>query len=128
MKPKTSSLAARYRRYPRPAFTSTFDRGPSIARSLPSTVMIDAVLRLADRREPAGGCRVRLSLSDLDKVDAETRRLLGETYRRLIEISIIWDEREAQIVRVAQTPAARSWLEDEEEAMWRHSPGLRLAG
>ena len=128
MKPKTSSLAARYRRYPRPAFTSTFDRGPSIARSLPSTVMIDAVLRLADRREPAGGCRVRLSLSDLDKVDAETRRLLGETYRRLIEISIIWDEREAQIVRVAQTPAPRSWLEDEEEAMWRHSPGLRLAG
>ena len=63
MKPKTSSLAARYRRYPRPAFTSTFDRGPSIARSLPSTVMIDAVLRLADRREPAGGCRVRLKCS-----------------------------------------------------------------
>jgi hypothetical protein len=89
--------------------------------------MIDAVLRLADQREPAGGCRVRLSLSDLDKVDAETRQLLGETYRRLIEISIIWDEREAQIVRVAQTPTPRSLIEDEEEWLWREQPRLSLA-
>jgi hypothetical protein len=113
------SVAARYRRYPRPAFTSTFDRAPAIPRALPSTAMIDAVLRLADQRETVGGCRVRLSLSDLDKVDAETRRLLGETYKRLTDISIIWDEHESQIVRVAQAPAPRSWLEDEEEAMWR---------
>ena len=121
-----SQLAARYRRYPRPALTSTFDRGPSIARPLPSTALIDAVLRLADRREPAGGCRVRLSVSGLDKVDGPTRRLLGETYKRLTEISIIWDEQEAQIVRVAQAPAPapRSWFddEDEEEAMWRERP------
>ena len=117
-----SALAARYRRYPRPAFTSTFDRGPSIPRPLPSPAMIDAVLRLADQREPAGGCRVRLSLSDLDKVDAETRRLLGETYRRLVDISIIWDEREAQIVRVAQSPSPRSVVEDEEDWLWRHRP------
>jgi hypothetical protein len=117
-----SGLASRYRRYPRPAFTSTFDRGPAIPRALPSTAMIDAVLRLADQRAPAGGCRVRLSLSDLDKVDEETRRLLGETYKRLTDISILWDEREAQIVRVAQTPQPRSWLEDEDEMMWRMRP------
>lgn len=115
-----SALAARYRRYPRPAFTSTFERGPSIARALPSTAMIDAVLRLADQRESVSGCRVRLSVSDLDKVDAQTRRLLGETYKRLTEISIIWDEHESQIVRVAQAPTSRSLLEDEEEWLWRH--------
>jgi hypothetical protein len=84
--------------------------------------MIDAVLRLADQRAPAGGCRVRLSLSGLDKVDAETRSLLGETYKRLTEISIIWDEREAQIIRVAQAPQPRSWLDEEEELMWRMRP------
>lgn len=121
------ALAARYRRYPRPAFTSTFDRGPSIPRPLPSPAMIDAVLRLADQREPAGGCRVRLSLSDLDKVDAQTRQLLGDTYRRLTQISIIWDEREAQIVRVAQTPTPKTLLEDEEEWLWRHLPAHSAA-
>jgi hypothetical protein len=121
------ALAARYRRYPRPAFASTFDRGPSIARALPSPALIDAVLRLADQREAVGGCRVRLSVSDLDKVDAQTRRLLGETYKRLTEISVIWDEREAQIVRVAQTPTPRSLLEDEEEWLWRHRPAHSAA-
>ena len=122
-----SALATRYRRYPRPAFTSTFERGPAIARALPSPAMIDAVLRLADQRETDGGCRVRLSVSDLDKVDAQTRRLLGETYKRLTEISIIWDEREAQIVRVGQTPTPRSLLEDEEEWLWRERPRFSLA-
>ena len=117
-----SGLAPRYHRFPRPAFTSTFDRSQAIPRALPSPAMIDAVLRLADQRAPAGGCRVRLSLSGLDKVDAETRGLLGETYKRLTEISIIWDEREAQIVRVAQTPQPRSWLDEEEELMWRMRP------
>jgi hypothetical protein len=117
-----SGLASRYRRFPRPAFTSTFDRSSAIPRALPSPAMIDAVLRLADQRAPAGGCRVRLSLSDLDQVDEETRRLLGETYKRLTDISIIWDEREAQIVRVAQAPQPRSWLEDEDEMMWRMRP------
>lgn len=121
------ALSARYRRYPRPAFTSTLERGPSIARALPSQAMIDAVLRLADQREAAGGCRVRLSVSDLDKVDAQTRRLLGETYKRLTEISIIWDEREAQIVRVGQTPTPRSMLEDEEEWLWRERPRFSMA-
>ena len=113
------ALAARYRRYPRPAFTSTFGREPMIARAQPSPDMIDAVLRHADRRESVGGCRVRLSVSDLDKVDPETRKLLGQTFARLNQISIIWDEREAQIVRVAQAPAPRSWIEDDEDALWR---------
>ncbi len=125
-----SALAARYRRYPRPAFTSTF-AGKSIPRALPSTAMIDAVLRLADQRETIGGCRVRLSVSDLDKVDEDTRRLLGDTFRRLTELSIIWDEREEQIVRVAQAPAPRSWIEedeeDEEDALWRQHPRARAA-
>jgi hypothetical protein len=122
-----SGLAPRFRRFPRPAFASTFDRGPAIPRALPSPEMIDAVLRLADRRAPAGGCRVRLSLSGLDQVDEETRRLLGETYRRLTEISILWDEREAQIVRVAQTPEPRAWLDEEEDWMWRQRPRRRAA-
>ena len=120
-----TGLTARYRRYPRPAFTSTFDR--PVPRALPSPAMIDALLRLHDQRTPAGGCRVRLSLSDLDKVDEETRQLLGETYRRLTELSIIWDEREAQIVRVAESPAPRSVVDDEDEWMWRQRPSRRAA-
>ena len=123
----TTTLAPRFRRYPRPAFTSTLDKAPAIPRALPSTAMIDAVLRLHDRREPAGGCKVRLSLTDLDKVDEETRRLLGETYRRLTEVSILWDERDAQIVRVGQAPKPRSIVEDEEELMWRMRPSRRAA-
>ncbi len=123
----TPQVAPRYRRYPRPALTSTFDRVPATPRALPSTTMIDALLRLHDERVPAGGCRVRLSLSDLDKVDADTRRVLGEAYRRLTEISIIWDEHEAQIVRVAQAPQPRSIIEDEEELMWRLRPSRRAA-
>ena len=119
---QTGAVAARYRRYPRPALTATFERAAPIPRALPTVNMIDALLRLHDQRAPAGGCRVRLSLSDLDKVDKETRLLLGETYQRLTEISIIWDEREAQIVRVAQAPEPRSWIEDEEEWMWRMRP------
>jgi hypothetical protein len=127
MTPDTAALAPRFRRYPRPAFTSTFDNTPAIPRALPSTAMIDAVLRLHDQRAPAGGCRVRLSVSGLDKVDEETRRLLGETYRRLTEISILWDERDAQIVRVAQIPQPRSVIEDDEELMWRMRPSRRAA-
>ncbi len=127
MSVQAAPVAPRYRRYPRPAFTSTFDKAPAIPRALPSTAMIDAVLRLHDERAPAGGCRVRLSLTDLDKVDAETRRVLGEAYRRLTEISILWDEHEAQIVRVSQTPAPRSIVEDEEELMWRMRPSRRAA-
>ncbi|HUO22755.1 MAG TPA: hypothetical protein VMU59_09605 [Caulobacteraceae bacterium] len=127
MTPQAAPIAPRYRRYPRPAFTSTVDRQPAIPRALPSTAMIDAVLRLHDQRAPAGGCRVRLSLSDLDKVDAETRALLGETYRRLTDIAIIWDEHEAQIVRVAQAPQPHSVADDEEELMWRMRPSRRAA-
>ena len=127
MTSQTAAVASRYRRYPRPAFTSTFDKGPAVPRALPSTAMIDAVLRLHDAREPAGGCRVRLSVTDLDKVDEDTRRLLGEAYRRLTEISIIWDEHEAQIVRVAQAPQPRSIIEDEEDLMWRLRPSRRAA-
>ncbi len=123
----TPQTAPRYRRYPRPTFTSTYTKTPAIPRAQPSTAMIDAVLRLHDERAPAGGCRVRLSVSDLDKVDEDTRRLLGEAYRRLTEISIIWDEREAQIVRVAQAPQPRSVVEDEEELMWRLRPSRRAA-
>ncbi len=116
-----SALAARYRRYPRPAFTSTFASGlsPAIPRALPSPALIDAVLRLADQRESVGGCRVRLSVSDLDKVDASTRRLLGQALDRITEISIIWDEHESQIVRVNQAPRPRPWFEDDEDALWR---------
>jgi hypothetical protein len=126
MEPAMSALAARYRRYPRPAFTSTF--APAIPRALPSPAQIDAVLRLADRREAVGRCRVRLSLSDLDKVDAPTRRLLGQALSRLTEISILWDERESQIVRVTQAPVVRPRLEDEEDALWREQPRVRRAG
>ena len=120
-----TGLETRYRRYPRPAFTSTYAK--PVPRALPSTGMIDALLRLHDQRAPAGGCRVRLSLSDLDKVDEQTRQLLGETYKRLTDISIIWDEREAQIVRVAQAPEPRSFIEDEDDWMWRQRPGRRAA-
>jgi hypothetical protein len=114
MEPAMTALAPRYRRYPRPAFTST-----AIPRALPSQAQIDAVLRLADRRETVGGCRVRLSLSDLDKVDGATRRLLGQAANRLTEISIVWDEAESQIVRVAQAPASGPVFEDEEDSLWR---------
>ena len=112
-----SALAPRYIRYPRPAFTSTFAR--AIPRALPSQAQIDAVLRLADRREAVGGRRVRLSLSDPGKIDAPTRQSLGQAADRLTEISIVWDEAESQIVRIAQAPASRPVFEDEEDLLWR---------
>lgn len=70
----------------------------------PSGRMIDAVLRFADVHEEIDGRRTRLRLSRQRLGQPEVRAALGSDARRAAQISVIFDDQEAEIVEVAKDP------------------------
>jgi hypothetical protein len=81
---------------------------PSIAQSaaLPAAV-VDAVLRYHDEAQDQGGGRSLLRLSARRLRDAEVTRALGPFAGRAAGVSILWNEREDEIIRVLEAAAPR---------------------
>ncbi len=95
----------------------------------PSGRMIDAVLRFADVHEEMGESRTRLRLSRERLRQPEVRAALGGDARRAGAISVIFDEREAEIVEVANDPEpeAERWMAQLERAYERRTWADRAA-
>ncbi len=103
---------------------SALFRTPDAALPAPSWRMINALLQYADVQEDLGGGRSRMRLSKEGRRRPEVRAALGRDLDRAARMSVIFDEREAEIVEVANDPepeterwtaqldrayAARSW-------------------
>jgi hypothetical protein len=83
----------------------------------PSGELINVILEYADIQQPLGGGHVALRLSRRRMSDAVIREQLGREARRLKDVSLVWDEDAAQVVRVcdeAQVEPADVFDEDGE--------------
>ena len=95
-------------------FTSSRSFAPKTARKvqpaafapLPGAV-VDAVLRYHDETQDQGGGRTLLRLSAGRLRDAEVAGALGELVARAAGVSILWNEREGEIIRVLEAAAPR---------------------
>jgi hypothetical protein len=89
---------ASYRRFKPRTVRRIEDPRPPV---LPGLV-VDAVLRFHDEEHDQGGGRTLLRLSRRRLGDAEVTRALGEHASRAARVSILWNEHEAQIIRVLE--------------------------
>lgn len=69
-------------------------------RTGPSADVVDAVLRFHDQALDQGGGRTLLRLSPQRVADAEVKAALGELAANATGVSILWNEREGEIIRV----------------------------
>ena len=69
--------------------------------SLPSAV-VDAVLRFHDEEQDQGSGYTLLRLSKKRLRDAEVKAALGDQKKRAANVSILWNERESEIIRVLE--------------------------
>ncbi|WP_269716725.1 hypothetical protein [Caulobacter sp. NIBR2454] len=65
-----------------------------------SSDMISAVLSFADLAEPAGVGRTKLRISPQRLSQADVLTVMGGAAGRLADITVVWNEREGQVVRV----------------------------
>jgi hypothetical protein len=100
-----SSYSSRRPRKGRPPSTPA----APIAKA-PSGALIDAILSYADEARDIGGGKVLLRLSPRRLADPAIRKPLGREAQRLADISVIWDEREDQIVRILDAAHGRGHL------------------
>ena len=80
----------------RPAETPALERP-----ALPGSV-VDAVLRFHDEAQDQGSGRTLLRLSAKRLRDAEVKAALGDQKKRAANVSILWNERESEIIRVLE--------------------------
>ncbi|HEX7944682.1 MAG TPA: hypothetical protein VF495_08460 [Phenylobacterium sp.] len=74
--------------------------------SLPPAAVVDAVLRFHDVALDQGGERTLLRLSAGRLREPEVKAALGSDAGRAARVSILWNERESEIVRVFETQLA----------------------
>lgn len=86
---------------PRPVKVSRPDRP-----SPPPATLIDAVLRYHDEAHDQGGGRTLLRLSERRLHEPEVEAALGGDTRRAGRVSILWNERESEIIRVLESALA----------------------
>jgi hypothetical protein len=89
---------ASYRRFKPRIARSIEDPRPAV---LPG-VVVDAVLRFHDEEHDQGGGRTLLRLSQRRLRDRDVAQALGELAPRAARVSILWNENEAQIIRVLE--------------------------
>ena len=90
-------------------FSSPRSFAPKAAQAsapLPGAV-VDAVLRYHDEAQDQGCGRSLLRLSARRLHDAEVAAALGELTARAAGVSILWNEREGEIIRVLEAAAPR---------------------
>ena len=71
----------------------------------PSADVINAVLQYADIEEDLGGGRYLNSLSAKRLRQRDVRKALGDAVARAADVSVIWDDRQGQTVRVLDRAA-----------------------
>jgi hypothetical protein len=79
---------------------------PLTSAPLPGTV-IDALLRYHDEAQDQGCGRTLLRFSARRLRDAEVQAALGDHAARAAGVSILWNEREEEIIRVFEAADAR---------------------
>jgi hypothetical protein len=79
---------------------------PAGPAPLPGAV-VDAILRYHDEVVDQGGGRSLLRLSLRRLGDLEVRAALGDLATRAANVSILWNEREEEIIRVLETADLR---------------------
>ena len=82
----------------RPAAPRSF--APARTPAAPSSAVVDAILRFSDVQEDVGGGRIMKRLSPARLRDGEVRAALGEATAQAGRVSVLWNDREDQIVRV----------------------------
>jgi len=73
-----------------------------VTAPLPGAV-VDAVLRFHDEVQDQGCGRSLLRLSPGRLHDAEVEAALGDLAPRAAQVSILWNDRESEIIRVLET-------------------------
>jgi hypothetical protein len=97
----------RLARSPRPFAPKTVrPQRPPQPAPLPGAV-VDAVLRYHDEAQDQGCGRSLLRLSPRRLRDAEVVSALGELAARAAQVSILWNEREGEIIRVLEAAGPR---------------------
>jgi hypothetical protein len=71
-------------------------------RPAPTAALIDAVLRFHDVTYDQGGGRSLLRLSEDRLHEPEVEAALGKDASRAARVSILWNERESEIIRVLE--------------------------
>jgi hypothetical protein len=74
--------------------------------SPPPAAVVDAVLRFHDEAYDQGGGRTLLRLSDRRLHEPDVEAALGADTARAARVSILWNERESEIIRVLDGAAA----------------------
>ena len=92
---------ASYRRF-RPAYARPARRFEVFERPALPAAVVDAVLRFHDEEQDQGAGRTLLRLSQRRLRDKEIRAALGELTQRAANVSILWNEREGEIIRVLE--------------------------
>lgn len=77
-----------------------------VGPTLPPAAVVDAVLRFHDVAVDQGGERTLLRLSAGRLREPEVKAALGSDAGRAARVSILWNERESEIVRVFETQLA----------------------
>jgi len=76
-------------------------RKPALPQPLPAAV-VDAVLRYHDEEQDQGAGRTLLRLSSKRLREREVTAALGDLAARAARVSILWNEREGEIIRVLE--------------------------
>ena len=92
---------ASYRPF-RPAYARPARALPRVERPNLPAVVIDAVLRFHDEEQDQGPGRTLLRLSQKRLRQREVKQALGKLTDRAANVSILWDEREDEIIRVLE--------------------------
>ncbi|MDE2487707.1 MAG: hypothetical protein KGO51_09935 [Alphaproteobacteria bacterium] len=92
---------ASYRAF-RPAYARRARQLPQVERAALPAAVVDAVLRFHDEEQDQGAGRTLLRLSHDRLRDREIRAALGALTERAANVSILWNEREGEIIRVLE--------------------------
>lgn len=76
-------------------------RAPRRAAPAPG-VVVDAVLRFSDVQQDLGCGRTLMRMSPQRLRDPEVRTFLGDDADRAGQVSILWNEREGEIIQVLE--------------------------
>lgn len=92
---------ASYRPF-RPAYAKPARALPQVERPALPACVVDAVLRFHDEEQDQGSGRTLLRLSQRRLRQREVKAALGKLTERAANVSILWDEREDEIIRVLE--------------------------
>lgn len=92
-------------RFKRPARRPASRKPAPPVRQPLSGAVLDTVLAYSDVKEDLGGGRLLLRLSAQRLREREVKAALGDEARRAATVSILWNDREDQIIRVFEGPA-----------------------